>query len=259
MKRIVIKVGSAVLTQDNEIAKERMLNLVNLIAKLRRKYDVVLVSSGAVAAGYSALKLDKSKQIGKKALAAAGQPILMSSYKKKFDIFGIDTAQILLTEDDFDSRKRTRIFQEIIDMHLANDIVPIVNENDISSTPEQLFGDNDQLSANVAYALDAELLVVLSDIDGYFDKNPSEHKDAKIYKVLTELPAGALDDEATPNNPFATGGIVTKLKAADFLMKRGKKMLLTNGFNLDAAESFLLDKKHTLGTLFAPKKKEESE
>lgn len=82
MKRIVIKVGSAVLTQDNEIAKERMLNLVNLIAKLRKKYEVVLVSSGAVAAGYSALKLDKSKQIGKKALAAAGQPILMSSYKK---------------------------------------------------------------------------------------------------------------------------------------------------------------------------------
>jgi len=258
MKRIVIKVGSAVLTQDNEIAKERMLNLVNLIAKLRKKYEVVLVSSGAVAAGYSALKLDKSKQIGKKAIAAAGQPILMSSYKKKFDIYGIDTAQILLTEDDFDSRKRTKIFQEIIDMHLSNNIVPIVNENDISSTPEQLFGDNDQLSASVSYAVNADLLVILSDIDGYFDKNPTEYKDAKIYKVLTELPKGALEDDATPNNPFATGGIVTKLKAADFLMKRGKKMLLTNGFDLSAAESFLIDKKHTLGTLFAPKKKEES-
>ncbi|MCW8839286.1 MAG: glutamate 5-kinase [Thiovulaceae bacterium] len=258
MKRIVIKVGSAVLTQNNEIAKERMLNLVNLIAKLRKKYEVVLISSGAVAAGYSALKLDKSKQIGKKAIAAAGQPILMSSYKKKFDIFGIDTAQILLTEDDFDSRKRTKIFQEVINAHLENNIVPIVNENDISSTPEQLFGDNDQLSANVAYAVNADLLIVLSDIDGYFDKNPTEHKDAKLYKVLTELPEGALNDEATPNNPFATGGIVTKLKAADFLMKRGKKMLLTNGFDLSAAESFLIDKKHTLGTLFAPKKKEEN-
>ncbi|QFR49617.1 glutamate 5-kinase [Sulfurimonas lithotrophica] len=257
MKRIVIKVGSAVLTQDNEIAKERMLNLVNLIAKLRKKYEVILVSSGAVAAGYSALRIDKSKQISKKAIAAAGQPILMSSYKKKFDIFAIDTAQILLTEDDFDSRKRTKIFQEIINTHLENRILPIVNENDISSTPEQLFGDNDQLSANVAHAVDADFLIVLSDIDGYYDKNPSEHKDAKLYKVLTELPEGALEDKATPNNPFATGGIVTKLKAADFLMKRGKKMLLTNGFNLSAAESFLLEKKHTLGTLFAPKKKEE--
>lgn len=257
MKRIVIKVGSAVLTQDNEIAKERMLNLVNLIAKLRKKYEVILVSSGAVAAGYSALKLDKSKQIGKKAIAAAGQPILMSSYKKKFEIFGIDTAQILLTEDDFDSRKRTKIFQDIIDTHLNNDILPIVNENDISSTPEQLFGDNDQLSASVAYALDADLLILLSDIDGYFDKNPSEYPDAKLFKVLTELPKGALEDQATPNDPFATGGIVTKLKAANFLMQRGKKMLLTNGFDLSAVESFLIDKKHTLGTLFAPKKKEE--
>jgi glutamate 5-kinase len=257
MKRIVIKVGSAVLTQDNEIAKERMMNLVNLIAKLRKKYEVVLVSSGAVAAGYSALRIDKSKHISKKAIAAAGQPILMSSYKRKFDIYTIDTAQILLTEDDFDSRKRTKIFQDIINMHLKNNILPIVNENDITSTPDQVFGDNDQLSASVAHAVDAELLIVLSDIDGYFDKNPSEHKDAKIFKVLTELPEGALEDEATPNNDFATGGIVTKLKAADFLMKRDRKMLLTNGFNLKAAESFLLDKKHTLGTLFVPKKKEE--
>lgn len=254
MKRIVIKVGSAVLTENNCIAKERMLNLVSLIANLKHHYDVILVTSGAVAAGYSALKLDKSKQIGKKALAAAGQPILMSGYKKKFDIYDIDTAQILLTEDDFDSRKRTVMFQEIIDAHLANDILPIVNENDITSTPEQLFGDNDQLSANVAYATDAELLIILSDIDGYYDKNPREHADAKLYKTVTELPASVLNDETTPNNQFATGGIVTKLKAADFLIKRGRKMLLCNGFDLSAAESFLLNNEQTLGTLFTPEK-----
>lgn len=252
MNRIVIKVGSAVLTHKNKIAKERMLNLVSLIAKLKEKYDVVLVTSGAVAAGYSALKLDKNKQIGKKAIAAAGQPILMTSYKKKFDIYDIDTAQILLTEDDFDSRKRTKMFQEIIDAQLDNDILPIVNENDITSTPEQLFGDNDQLSANVAHAINAELLVILSDIYGYYDKNPQEHKDAKIYKILHELPEGVLKDDATPNNPFATGGIVTKLKAADFMIKNKRKMFLTNGFDLSSAESFLLDDIHTTGTLFMP-------
>ena len=115
MQRLVIKVGSAVLTQNNQIAKERMLNLVTLISNLQSKYDIILVTSGAVAAGYSALKLDKSKQIGKRALAASGQPILMTAYKKKFDIYEIDTAQILLTEDDFDSRKRTLMFQGIID------------------------------------------------------------------------------------------------------------------------------------------------
>ena len=255
MNRIVIKVGSAVLTDNNNIAKERMLNLVTLIAKLRSTYDVVLVTSGAVAAGYGALKLDKSKQIGKKAIAAAGQPILMTSYKKKFDIYNIDTAQILLTEDDFDSRKRTIMVQQIIDAHLDNDIVPIINENDITSTPEQLFGDNDQLSANVAHAVNADLLVILSDIDGYYDKNPKEHKDAKIYKVLSELPRDILAHDTTSNNSFATGGIVTKLIAADFMMKHGRNMFLTNGFDLEAAESFLLLGNHTLGTLFEAKVK----
>ncbi|MCW8820785.1 MAG: glutamate 5-kinase [Sulfurovum sp.] len=253
MKRIVIKVGSAVLTENNNIAKERMMNLVTLIAKLKNKYDVILVTSGAVAAGYSALKLDKRKQIGKKAIAAAGQPILMTAYKKKFDIYDIDTAQILLTEDDFDSRKRTRMFQEIIDTHLENDILPIVNENDITSTPEQLFGDNDQLSAYVAHATDADLLVILSDIDGYYDKNPNEYEDAKLYKAINTLPESALADSSTANNEFATGGIVTKLKAADYLIKRERKMFLCNGFDLSAAETFLLEGKHTLGTLFKPK------
>lgn len=252
MSRVVIKVGSAVLTEKNKIAKKRMFNLVSLIASLQTQYDVILVTSGAVAAGYSALKLDKSKQIGKKALAAAGQPILMSSYKQKFDIYNIDTAQILLTEDDFDSRKRTRMFQEIIDAHLANDILPIVNENDITSTPEQLFGDNDQLSANVAHATGAELLVILSDIDGYYDKNPREHPDARIYKTLSHIPEKALHSETTPNNAFATGGIVTKLKAAHFLMERGRKMLLCNGFDLTTAKSYLLNGEQTLGTLFTP-------
>jgi glutamate 5-kinase len=259
MKRVVIKVGTAVLTEDNNIAKERMLNLVTLIVMLKKKYDVILVTSGAVAAGYSILKLDKRKQIGKKALAATGQPILMTSYKKKFDIYDITTAQILLTEDDFDSRKRTKMFQEIIDAHLENDILPIVNENDITSTPEQLFGDNDQLSANVAYATNAELLVILSDIDGYYDKNPQEFKDAKLYKTINELPENVLNDTSTANNEFATGGIVTKLKAADFLIKREKRMFLCNGFDLSAAKSFLLEGKHTLGTLFEPKPKTKKE
>lgn len=255
MDRLVIKVGSAVLTHKNMIAKERMLNLVHLIADLRKLYDVVLVTSGAVAAGYSALKMDKRKQIGKKALAAAGQPILMTSYKNKFDIFEIDTAQILLTEDDFDSRKRTKMFQEIIDAHLDNNILPIVNENDITSTPEQLFGDNDQLSANVAHAIKAKLLVILSDINGYYDKNPQEYEDAKIYKTLNEFPEGALNEAPSANDPFATGGIVTKLKAASFMMSHGRKMFLTNGFDLSSARSFLLENKHISGTLFESNEK----
>ncbi|MHC3993655.1 glutamate 5-kinase [Thiomicrolovo sp. ZZH C-3] len=252
-RRIVIKVGSAVLTEGNEIARERMLALVQMIADIRKRYDVILVTSGAVAAGYSALKLDKRERIGKKALAAAGQPILMSSYKREFDAHRIDTAQILLTEDDFDSRRRTAMFQEIINAHLANDILPIINENDITSTPAQLFGDNDQLSAHVTVATDADLLVILSDIHGYYDKNPREHDDAKRHEVLYAVPPEALRVDATPNDPFATGGIVTKLMAADFLLRRGKRMFLCNGFELSTAVQFLIHGEQTLGTLFEPR------
>lgn len=250
MKRIVIKVGSGVLTEKNHIAKERMLNLVRLIAKLKERYEVILVSSGAVASGYTALKLDRKKNISKKALASLGQPVLMSGYKRKFDIFNITTSQILLTEEDFDSRKRTNIFREIINTLLRNGVIPIVNENDISTTSEQVFGDNDQLSAHVSHFTDADLLVVLSDIRGYYDKNPSENEDAKLLKEVTEIPEEALNVEHTPNNEFATGGIVTKLMAARFLMERNRKMFLCSGFDLTAAEEYLLNDNHEQGTLF---------
>ncbi|HHH19919.1 MAG TPA: glutamate 5-kinase, partial [Campylobacterales bacterium] len=219
MKRIVIKVGSSVLTNRTSIAKERMLNLVTLIANVSKKYEVILVSSGAVAAGYTALKLDRKKQISRKVLASAGQPILMSSYKKKFDIYDIDTTQILLTEEDFDSRKRTDIFRQIINTSVTHGILPIINENDISTTPDQLFGDNDQLSAHVAHYVNADLLVILSDIDGYYDDNPNDNPNAKIRPLVNCITDEELRAKHTPNDAFATGGIVTKLKAADYMMK----------------------------------------
>ncbi len=250
IKRIVIKVGSSVLTNRTSIAKERMLNLVSLIAKVSKKYEVILVTSGAVAAGYTALKLDREKHISKKVLASAGQPILMSSYKKKFDIFGINISQILLTEDDFDSRKRTSIFCQIIDTSIANGILPIVNENDISTTPDQLFGDNDQLSAHVAHHVNADLLVILSDIQGYYNLDPNEHPNAKIRSEVNHISEEELQAKQTPNDAFATGGIVTKLKAADYIIKRGRQMFLCSGFDLETATKYLLNGEQVSGTLF---------
>jgi len=255
-KRIVVKVGSSVLTEQGEIAKERMLNLVSFIVEIRKKYEVIFVTSGAVAAGYTALKLDKREHIGKKVLAAVGQPILMSSYKRKFDIFDIDIAQILLTEDDFDSRKRTKrteIFRQIINTSLEEDIIPVVNENDISSTPEQLFGDNDQLAARVAHHTNSDLLVILSDIDGYYDSNPRENPDAKILKEVNSISEDELQASYTPNNEFASGGIVTKLIAADFLINRKKDMFLCSGFDLSTAYDFLINGNPVKGTLFRAK------
>ncbi|MDD2267095.1 glutamate 5-kinase [Sulfuricurvum sp.] len=250
MKRIVIKVGSGVLTENNTIAKERMLNLVALVAKLQERFEIILVTSGAVASGYTALKLNRKEQISKKVLASLGQPILMSSYKRKFEKHNVTISQILLTEEDFDSRKRTAIFTEIIDTLLTHKILPIVNENDISTTPEQVFGDNDQLSAHVAHYMDADLLVILSDINGYYDKNPSEYPDATILKEVNSISSEALNAEHSPNNAFATGGIVTKLMAAQFLLERGRKMFLCSGYDLSDIESYLLDGVHRRGTLF---------
>ncbi|MEA2100490.1 MAG: glutamate 5-kinase [Campylobacterota bacterium] len=256
MKRIVIKVGSSVLTETTNIAKERMLNLVSLIAEARKKYEVILVSSGAVAAGYTAVQLNRNIPTSKKVLASIGQPILMSSYKNKFDIFNVNISQILLTEEDFDSRIHTKIFQDIIDRTLKNDILPIVNENDISTTPDQLFGDNDQLSAHVAYYTGSEMLIILSDIDGYFDSNPIENPDAKIRKIVSEIKDEELTQSHTPNSQFATGGIVTKLKAAEYIMNKDREMFLCNGYDLSSARSFLIDGIHNKGTLFTTKKQD---
>jgi glutamate 5-kinase len=254
MKRIVIKVGSSVLTDTDNIAKERMLNLVSLIVEARKKYEVILVTSGAVSAGYTAVQLNRSVPTSKKVLASVGQPILMSSYKNKFDIYGVHISQILLTEEDFDSRTHTKIFQDIIERTLRNDILPIVNENDITTTPDQLFGDNDQLSAYVTHYTNADLLVILSDIDGYFDSNPRENPEAKIRKVVSEIEEEELNQEHTPNSKFATGGIVTKLKAAEYIMSKNREMFLCNGYDLTAAREFLMEGKHNKGTLFATNK-----
>jgi len=252
-KRIVFKVGSSVLTESNKIAKDRMLALVSLIAGLKPNYEIILVTSGAVSAGYTALQLDRSIKISKKVLAAVGQPILMSSYKNKFEIYGIDTAQILLTEDDFDSRERTEIFRQIINTTLKHGILPIVNENDISTTEEQLFGDNDQLSAHVTYYTGSDILVILSDIDGYYDSNPSLNPDAKMIKIIQEISDELLIQEETPSHEFATGGIVTKLKAASYLMSKNKEMFLCSGYNLASAKEFLTKNTYDKGTLFTNK------
>lgn len=254
MKRIVIKVGSSVLAETTDIAKERMLNLVSLISEAKKKYEVILVSSGAVAAGYTAVQLNRSVPTSKKVLASVGQPILMSSYKNKFDIFDVTISQILLTEEDFNSRVHTKIFQDIIDKTLKNDILPIVNENDISTTPDQLFGDNDQLSAHIAYYTGADILIILSDIDGYYDSNPKENPKAQIRKVVTQIKDEELTQEHTPNSKFATGGIVTKLKAAEYMMNKNREMFLCNGYDLSSAREFLIDGVHNKGTLFTNKK-----
>ncbi|WP_415407607.1 glutamate 5-kinase [Sulfurovum sp. CS9] len=251
MKRIVIKVGSHVLTENGAIAKVRMLALVQLIAELKaHKYEVILVSSGAVAAGFTQLPLDRSSIANRQALAAMGQPLLLKMYQEKFAIFDVLCSQVLFSADVFESAKHVAHAKVAIDTLLENNVVPIINENDTVSIEELVFGDNDRLSAHVAHYFDAELLVILSDIDAFYDKDPNRYDDAKRRAVVTTILEEELSAEHTPSNEFATGGIVTKLQSADFLMKHGREMFLASGFDLSDAKCFLLDNVHFGGTLF---------
>ncbi len=257
MMRLVIKVGSHVLTENGTVAKERMLALVALVAELKEAgHEVILVSSGAVAAGYSQLKLDKRSVANRQALAAIGQPLLLKMYQEKFARFGILCSQILLSADVFDSRRATAHAKEAVDTLLENSVVPIINENDTVSIEELVFGDNDRLSAHVTHYFDASLLVILSDIDALYDKDPNCYEDATVRKVVTQISEEELCAEHTPNNEFATGGIVTKLQSADFLMCHGREMFLASGFDLGDVRSFLLAGEHRGGTLFTAKGRE---
>jgi len=250
MKRLVVKVGSAVLSEQNRIAKDRMQNLVDFIADLKGRYEVILVSSGAVAAGYTELKLDKKVLANKQALASIGQPILMNKYKKMFEHHQIIPAQILVTAANFNTDEESQKAKDTIETLLKHNVVPIINENDATATEELVLGDNDQLSAYAAHHFGADMLVILSDIDAYYDKDPRSHADAKIRARVELITQDELNSDVTPNNNFATGGIVTKLKAADFLLKRNGAMFLASGFDLSDIRSFLMDDSHTGGTLF---------
>ena len=251
MRRLVIKVGTAVLTQGEELALQRMKNLVNLISTLKndKNLEVILVSSGAVGAGYTELKLDKTVLANKQTLAAIGQPKLMKTYQEMFEEFGITVAQMLFIADDFDSRKRSKNAKNVMEILLQNNVIPIINENDVIAT-EELIGDNDQLAAYITHYFKADMLVILTDIDGYYDKNPREFNDAKIQKIINEISQDELDKKPSANSKFATGGIVTKLKAADFLMQKEIPMYLTSGFDLTNAYDFLVDNNHKSGTIF---------
>ena len=249
MTKIVVKIGTSIISSNDNIDENKIKNIASFIALLREKYEVIVVTSGAVIAGYQILPLERDIK-GKQALASIGQPELIAIYKKHFAPLGIQIAQLLLTASSFDSRKQTKNAKTNVQTLLNNGVLPIINENDATVIKELIFGDNDQLSASVCHFFDCEMLVILSDIDGYYNKNPHEHSDAKMHKTVQNITDKELDTAPSPNHKFATGGILTKLKAARFLLRNNRKMLLASGVNLSDAKSFLLNENHKKGTLF---------
>lgn len=249
--KIVIKVGTSVLTDGDSINKERMLNLVSLIVDLRKDNEVVLVSSGAVALGYTKKKLDKTILKNKQALAAIGQPLMAKIYDELFDIYGVHTAQVLVTDKNLSNGKEAHKFRDTIESLLEADIVPIVNENDATNTSELEVGDNDQLSAYITKGIDADLLVILSDIDAYYNCDPVKNSNAEVLSRVVVVSYEEIMRTSDQGIGFSTGGITTKLKAAKYLMDNDIPMFLGSGLDLEEVSSYLLIGNQIGGTLFS--------
>ena len=264
LKRIVIKVGSSIITKrekrNNEWANELNANNVRLLARtirqiIDRNCEVVLVSSGAIMAGRERLDLHRADLSipEKQACAAIGQSYLMHTYEKKFEKEGIKVAQILLGHDDLRNRKRFLNAKHTLEALLEHKVIPIINENDSVTIDEIKIGDNDTLSATVACLLNAQLLIILSDVDGLFSRDPSskmregdapmkiiEHVDCITQKI--EKLAGGSKSKVT------VGGMYTKILAAKQTMSFGIPTLIVNGFDKSIAEKIYKGK--SVGTLF---------
>ncbi len=239
-KRIVFKFGTNVLRgEDGYVSLPRIYSFIEDIAHLvKAGKEVIIITSGAVGLGKKRLGLEGTKGTAlKQACAAIGQSKLMSIYENGFDTYNLVAAQILLTEDDFGIRTRYLSLRTTLNKLLELGTVPVINQNDTVSNVEitpryekmqVCFSDNDKLSALVASELDADLLVILSDVDGLFDKNPKENPDAKIIHEVKEVTDEILN-LGTDASEGGRGGMRTKLKAAQMVTRFGGKVIIANG------------------------------
>jgi glutamate 5-kinase len=233
IKRVVIKVGTSTLSYSNgRLNFRRMETLAYVLSALRSKgCQIVLVSSGAIGVGAGRIGLvEKPKDLPtKQALAALGQAQLMKIYQKMFEGYNQTVAQVLLTKDIMFIDERHNNARGTLDKLLEMGIIPIINENDTISTDEILFGDNDTLSAMVARLVKANLLILLSDIDGLFSEDPKKNKLAHIIKTVEKITPELEQLAAGAGSSFSTGGMATKLSAAKLVSEDGIDTIITNG------------------------------
>ena len=253
-KRIVVKVGTSTLTHDTgKINLKRLETLVRVLADLMNMgLEVVLVSSGAIGVGVGKLGLSEkpTDTRQKQALAAIGQASLMAIYEKYFKEYGYTTGQVLLTKFVLENEVRYQSAKNAFETMIGYRVIPIVNENDVISTYEIEFGDNDTLSAYVANLVDADLLVILSDIDGFYDGNP-QNPDARLIPVVEEITEEIRACAGGEGTRRGTGGLRTKLNAAELVGAQGIDMVIANGNRPEALYEIVEGK--SIGTLFKGK------
>lgn len=232
-KRIVVKIGSSSLTNaKGEIDQEKLQDHIQALAALKEQgHDVILVSSGAVAAGFRKLGYPARPVTlkGKQAAAAVGQSLLIQSYSAQFSAFNITTAQVLLTRTDFSKKDRYKNAYATFSELLERSILPIINENDTVSVTELTFGDNDMLSALVSGLVHADQLIILTDINGFYDGNPTKNPDAKRIDYLTDITDEMLGFADGAGSKVGTGGMQSKLMAAKTALQAGVKVFIGNG------------------------------
>lgn len=252
--RIVVKVGTSTLTYDTgKMNIQRISLLARTLSDLHNSgKDIILVSSGAIgiAAGKLGLSEKPSDTNTKQALAAVGQCELMYLYDKMFSEYNNTVAQILLTKDDIAIPRRKRNTQSTFNTLLDMGIIPIVNENDTVSTDEIEIGDNDNLSALVAELVDADLLVLFSDIDGLYDADPHRVSDAKIIPLVSDI-SSVKKLAGGAGTSRGTGGMITKLDAAEKATSAGINMIIANGNDIEKLYDIL--EGNPVGTLFVSK------
>jgi len=232
-KRIVVKIGTSSLSYANgRLNFQRIANLSYVLSSLRnRGLEIVLVSSGAIGVGAGRLGLvDRPTELSKKqALAAIGQAELMKIYQKFFEEFNQTVAQVLLTKDIVTIPDRHQNAKNTLLKLIGMGIIPIINENDTISTFEIEFGDNDTLSADVAQLIEADLLILLSDIDGLYSADPKKEKQAEIIRSVETITPELEKLASGTGNSFGTGGMITKISAAKICIDAHIDTIITNG------------------------------
>ena len=236
-KIIVIKIGSALLVDSNKKIRNKWFsNFAKDIKKLKSKNKkIIIVSSGAIALGCKKMKFNKSRlKLDKsQAIASIGQIELMNLFTKTFSKYKLNISQILLTLDDTEERRRSinakRTFENLFQL----DYIPIVNENDTIATSEIKFGDNDRLASRVAQITNADTLILLSDVDGLYTKNPKNFRDAKLIRNISNIKKDLKNVDIKGRTEFGSGGMDTKIEAARICNLAGCNMVIANGLYLN--------------------------
>ena len=232
-KKIVIKIGSSLVASESNVVEVNFIRKISSEIKelINLGYEVILVSSGAIACGMKLWKLDqRPQQIEKlQALSAVGQIDLINAYQNELKSHSLFAAQVLLSHEDFKDSKRSNNIKKSIINILALGAIPIINENDSVSTEEIEFGDNDQLSGDVAKLIESQLLIILTDQDGVFDKDPNTSDDAKLINKISFNDLEKLDVELGESGKFGRGGMKTKFYAAKNFLKSTNQMWIANG------------------------------